>query len=130
VQSSLTNKNIEYDLITAGFPCTPFSKAGKMLGDVHPEGNLFKSIVGIIKKYNSNHIYCPIKFLFLENVAYLVEHKNKETWSNMKKELKELGLGKLNQAKLNEKIFVIEAENLWGQTRKIAFILLSSKTKK
>ncbi|MCE8163952.1 MAG: DNA (cytosine-5-)-methyltransferase [Candidatus Moeniiplasma glomeromycotorum] len=90
VQNYLTNPDIEYDLITAGFPCTPFSKAGKMMGKEHPEGELFKSIIKIVEDYNKNH-QCPIKFILLENVTYLAKHNKKQTWQEMSEGLKNLG---------------------------------------
>ena len=77
-QTCLTSPDIEYDLITAGFPCTPFSKAGRMEGLRHPEGKLFDSVVKIIKKYNDNH-KDPVKLVVLENVSYLAQHNNKKT---------------------------------------------------
>jgi DNA (cytosine-5)-methyltransferase 1 len=78
VQIHLTNPDIEYDLITAGFPCTPFSKAGKMMGSSHSEGKLFDSVVKIVREYNKNHKN-PIKLIILENVTYLTQHNNRKT---------------------------------------------------
>ncbi|CAG8464494.1 32564_t:CDS:10 [Gigaspora margarita] len=79
-QIHLVNSNIEYDLVTAGFPCTPFSKAGKMLGVNHPEGKLFDSVVKIIRDYNNNHE----EYEFSGFIAILAEAGNKfsETYKN------------------------------------------------
>lgn len=55
----------EIDLLLAGFPCQPWSVAGKKQGDKDPRGKLFWDMLDIknhIEKFNPN-----VKFLF-ENV--------------------------------------------------------------
>ncbi len=91
VIEKLTNKNIKYNFLCAGFPCQPFSKTGSQTGIKHKEGKLFVKIIEIIKKYNENHLNNEIKIIFLENVAYLAKHNNSDTWTTMKKSLKDLG---------------------------------------
>ncbi|WP_338963005.1 DNA (cytosine-5-)-methyltransferase [Spiroplasma endosymbiont of Lasioglossum villosulum] len=91
VIEKLTNKDISYNFLCAGFPCQPFSKAGSQTGLKHKEGKLFKKIIEIIKKYNQNHYNNEIKIVLLENVAYLAKHNNSDTWTTMKKSLKDLG---------------------------------------
>lgn len=83
----VVNKILEekkLDMITAGFPCQPFSKAGKMNGMNHESGYLFYSIIELIKKYNSKNIDMPIKYLFFENVGFLKNHDDSNTWKKMK----------------------------------------------
>jgi DNA (cytosine-5)-methyltransferase 1 len=55
----------EHDILTAGFPCQPFSAAGKKAGIRDPRGTLFERIVEIVK------IRQP-SFFVLENVKRLL----------------------------------------------------------
>ncbi|GAB3949944.1 hypothetical protein GCM10028805_27160 [Spirosoma harenae] len=74
-----------HDILCAGFPCQPFSKAGKQEGtDDKERGTLFDEIIKILKHREP-------KYFILENVAYLAKHKNEETWSKMKKQLEGAG---------------------------------------
>jgi DNA (cytosine-5)-methyltransferase 1 len=60
-------------VLTAGFPCQPFSVRGKQRGFKDPRGNLFFEIArGIDQKRPS--------VIFLENVANLVEHDDGRTF--------------------------------------------------
>ena len=55
----------DHDLLCAGFPCQPFSKAGKMLGRKDNSiGNLFDDIVKILA-------YHKPEFFILENVPFI-----------------------------------------------------------
>jgi DNA (cytosine-5)-methyltransferase 1 len=54
-----------HDLLTAGFPCQPFSSAGKKKGVRDPRGTLFQTIVDILHKHQ------PAYFV-LENVKRLL----------------------------------------------------------
>jgi DNA (cytosine-5)-methyltransferase 1 len=75
----------DHDILCAGFPCQPFSKAGKQLGREDKErGTLFDEIVKILKHKKP-------KFFILENVRYIAKHDNEETWKYMQVAFKELG---------------------------------------
>ena len=79
----------DFDVLCAGFPCQPFSQAGKKQGfqdSLKSErGNLFFDIVEIIK------VKQP-KAFFLENVRGLINHDQGNTFSIIKDILtKELG---------------------------------------
>ena len=63
----------DIDVLTAGFPCQPFSIAGAQKGFDDPRGNLFFEIARIID------IKRP-RVVFLENVSNLVEHDNGRTF--------------------------------------------------
>ena len=63
----------DFDVLVAGFPCQPFSIAGKQDGFKDPRGNLFFEIARIIDVRRP-----PV--VFLENVANLVEHDNGKTF--------------------------------------------------
>ena len=77
----------DFHILTAGFPCQPFSKIGLRQGFKHKtQGNLFFNIVEILKRKK------PISFI-LENVSGLLHHKseNQSTLEIMCEALKELG---------------------------------------
>ena len=75
----------EHEILCAGFPCQPFSKAGNSKGFKHKiAGKMFFYLLKIIKSHKP-------KFLFLENVPNLLAHNNGRTWDYMKKKLMKLG---------------------------------------
>lgn len=64
-----------HDILCAGFPCQPFSQAGKQqgFGDEKERGNLFNNICDILKCHKPEYV-------ILENVANLKGHDNGNTW--------------------------------------------------
>ena len=68
------------DIITAGFPCQPFSVCGKQKGFGDDRGNLFFEIMRIADAIEP-------KIIFLENVANLVEHDKGRTFNVIHNEL-------------------------------------------
>jgi DNA (cytosine-5)-methyltransferase 1 len=74
-----------HDILCAGFPCQPFSQAGKRQGfkDDKDRGNLFYYIRDIVK-------YHRPQYILLENVANLKNHDNGHTWETIKRELEKL----------------------------------------
>ena len=73
-----------FDILCAGFPCQPFSIAGKRKGFEDTRGTLFFDIARIIK-------YHKPKVVFLENVKNLLNHNNGNTFKVIKETLEELG---------------------------------------
>ena len=74
----------KHDILCAGFPCQPFSKAGLANGSNHKTaGKMFFHLFKIIK-------YHKPKYLFLENVPNLLNHNNGKTWQFMKKQIQKL----------------------------------------
>lgn len=73
----------EHDILCGGFPCQPFSKAGKQEGfnDEEGRGVLFNYIAEIIR------VRRP-KCIFLENVANLETHDDGNTWQVIQNKLK------------------------------------------
>ena len=73
-----------HDILCAGFPCQPFSQAGKRQGfnDEKDRGNLFYRICDIIDEHHP-------KYVFLENVSNLKGHDNGNTWATIKRMLEE-----------------------------------------
>lgn len=55
----------DHDLLTGGFPCQPFSKAGKKLGVKDYRGTLFESIIKVIERKKPD-------YFILENVNSLL----------------------------------------------------------
>lgn len=74
----------DHDILLAGFPCQPFSIAGKGLGFADTRGTLFFNIEAILKEKQ------PKAFL-LENVKRLTSHDNGQTFAVILEKLKELG---------------------------------------
>ncbi|MFM9161144.1 MAG: DNA (cytosine-5-)-methyltransferase, partial [Dolichospermum sp.] len=73
-----------HDILLAGFPCQPFSIAGKGLGFTDTRGTLFFNIEKILE------VKKPRAFL-LENVKRLTTHDNGKTFSIILDKLKALG---------------------------------------
>lgn len=76
----------EHDVLTAGFPCQPFSKAGEQLGfECTSQGNLFFNVAAILKEKRPN-------YFILENVPNLLKHDEGRTWKGIQHILgKQLG---------------------------------------
>lgn len=75
-----------FDFLLAGFPCQPFSYAGKQKGFVDTRGTLFFEIEKRIAEYK------PEGFL-LENVRGLTSHDEGRTLSTIVEKLELLGYG-------------------------------------
>jgi len=83
------------DVLSAGFPCQPFSLAGvskkNSLGRAHgfddvEQGNLFFAITDVMKRIEP-------KVVLLENVKNLISHDRGNTWTVIQDSLNELGYG-------------------------------------
>lgn len=74
----------DHDILLAGFPCQPFSIAGKGLGFADTRGTLFFNIEAILKAKK------PKAFL-LENVKRLTTHDNGNTFKVINDKLNKLG---------------------------------------
>lgn len=69
----------DHDILTAGFPCQPFSKAGEQLGfECTEQGNLFFNVAAILKQKKPT-------FFILENVPNLLKHDEGRTWEEIQK---------------------------------------------
>ncbi len=62
---SRANELPAHDLLTAGFPCQPFSSAGKKKGIRDPRGTLFQSVIDVLVRSRP-------KYFVLENVKRLL----------------------------------------------------------
>jgi len=75
----------KYDVLMAGFPCQPFSLAGKRDGfESNQNGYQFKEILKTIIKTEP-------KVIFLENVANLLSHNEGRSFQLVQNELANLG---------------------------------------
>ncbi len=75
----------DHDLLCAGFPCQPFSKAGDQMGwNDNIRGTVFWNIVEILKAKRP-------KLVLLENVAHFVNHDEGNTYQKVKITLQKLG---------------------------------------
>jgi DNA (cytosine-5)-methyltransferase 1 len=73
------------DILTAGFPCQPFSKIGKLHGFADARGTLFWDVLRILKEKQP-------KAFVLENVANLMKHDKGNTFERIRDGLEnELG---------------------------------------
>lgn len=73
----------QHDILCAGFPCQPFSQAGKRLGFTEVRGSLFGNIVEILE-------YHKPKYVILENVQNLKNHDEGNTWKVINETLSKL----------------------------------------
>lgn len=75
-----------FDLLLGGFPCQPFSYAGKRMGFGDTRGTLFFEIERLLERYR------PKAFL-LENVRGLYTHDEGRTFNTIMEKLHGLGYG-------------------------------------
>lgn len=75
----------DHAVLTAGFPCQPFSKAGDQLGFADTsQGNLFFKVLQILR------VKRPLRFI-LENVPNILKHDGGRTKATILSELRGLG---------------------------------------
>ncbi len=75
------------DVITAGFPCQPFSVAGEKRGFKDERGLLFFHIIRIIKEFGHK----KPKILLLENVKNFKTHDKGRTFKRVQTEVQKAG---------------------------------------
>lgn len=74
-----------HDILCAGFPCQPFSKAGEQKGFDCPQwGDLFDYMIKILERHGPN-------YLIIENVPNIMRHDGGNTWHKVKQRLRGLG---------------------------------------
>ena len=67
----------DHDILCAGFPCQPFSKAGGQQGLECPQwGDLIDYVVKILR-------FKKPSYFVIENVPNLVKHRNGKTWKTI-----------------------------------------------
>jgi len=85
--SVASDKLPSVDILTAGFPCQPFSVAGDKLGFHDRRGLLFLQITRIIREFGS----AKPKILLLENVKNLKSHDKGNTFKRIQTEIQRAG---------------------------------------
>lgn len=89
-----------HDILCAGFPCQPFSKAGEQKGfDCPDSGDLFEFIAKIIDARRP-------KFILIENVPNLIKHRGGKTWDSICNRLVSYGYD-ISHEKLSPHMFGI-----------------------
>ena len=77
IEQDIRNVRVEtlphIDVIVAGFPCQAFSVGGKQQGFSDNRGNLFFEIARFVQFHKP-------RYIFLENVANLIQHNNGKTF--------------------------------------------------
>ena len=74
-----------HDILCAGFPCQPFSKAGDQQGLECPQwGNLFNYVIKILSAHKP-------RYFIIENVPNLVRHRRGATWRTIQNRLRRAG---------------------------------------
>jgi len=74
-----------HDILCAGSPCQPFSKAGEQQGFECPKwGDLFGHVLRILE-------YHKPQYVMLENVPNLERHAKGDTWAQLKRDLEAAG---------------------------------------
>lgn len=113
--TKISSENIpDFDFLLAGFPCQPFSSAGKGLGFSDTRGTLFFEIERILKSKIEKGV--PAKGFLLENVEGLVNHDDGNTLKTIIKHLKKLGY-KVNYRLIDSQYFGL------AQSRKRIYIV-------
>lgn len=75
----------DHDILCAGFPCQPFSKAGYQQGLECPQwGDLIDYVIDILRTRRS-------RYFIIENVPNLVRHRQGETWRTIEHRLRLAG---------------------------------------
>lgn len=104
-----------HDILCAGLPCQPFSKAGSQEGFECPSnGDLFDYVLAIVRRHEP-------KYLLLENVANLKAHNTGATWASIERRLRrakyEVTSERLSPhhfgiPQIRERLFIVASRNL------------------
>ncbi|HEX6534006.1 MAG TPA: DNA (cytosine-5-)-methyltransferase [Gemmatimonadaceae bacterium] len=102
-----------HDILCAGFPCQPFSKAGEQEGFACPEnGDLFDYVARIVRHHQPS-------FVILENVPNLKSHNGGNTYERLEARLRKAGYEVQEQRlsphqfgipQIRERIFIVAAK--------------------
>lgn len=105
-----------HNILIAGFPCQPFSNAGKKMGFEDTRGTLFFDIARIVEYHRPD-------ILFLENVKGFKNHNQGKTFLVIKNTLENLGY-EINSQVLNARDFGLP------QNRERVYVICINKVKR
>lgn len=104
----------EYDILCAGFPCQPFSQAGKHKGFEDNRGTMFSQVMRFVKINNP-------KIVILENVQGLLTHNNGNSFIKIKDDLEKENYYVINKIlncndygipQMRKRLFIIGFKNI------------------
>ena len=101
--SVITDELASVDVLTAGFPCQPFSVAGAKAGFDDERGQAFFEIIRLIREFGTER---P-KILVLENVPHLLTHDRGRSFNRITQEIQAAGywfMPQQNTAILNTRV--------------------------
>ena len=119
----------KHDILCAGFPCQPFSQAGKREGLSDPvNGNHFEKIIEILNHHKP-------KYIILENVPTLEGHDNGYTWGIIKNELsksyeikfKILSPHEFGIPQHRKRIYIVGIKKELGSLKEFSFGILTER---
>ncbi|WP_421729441.1 DNA cytosine methyltransferase [Brevundimonas sp.] len=104
----------EFDVLCAGFPCQPFSKAGRQEGfDCDQNGDLAGLIIHWLRRRRP-------PFFILENVPNFLKHDQERSWRWLSRELRHAGYtidarvlsaDELGFPQIRERLFIVGARS-------------------
>lgn len=104
----------KHNILCAGFPCQPFSKAGDQKGlKCRKWGDLFSHVMRIVRHHLPENV-------ILENVPNLARHNNGDTWSLMERALRAAGYNvkirtlsphKFGIPQIRERVFIVASRH-------------------
>jgi DNA (cytosine-5)-methyltransferase 1 len=99
-----------HDILCAGSPCQPFSKAGEQQGFECPKwGDLFEHVLRVLRHHKPEYV-------ILENVPNLERHSKGETWAELKRGLEDAGYSVMTKhlsphqygvPQIRERVFIV-----------------------
>jgi len=119
--AALADRIPAHDLLTAGFPCQPFSSAGKKHGIRDPRGTLFQHIVEVVRR-------CRPRWFVLENVKRLLTMEHGSHFATILAALAELdyrlewrllNARNFGLAQNRERVFLVGARKNVAETKGI-----------
>ena len=109
----------DFDILCAGFPCQPFSNAGKKTTFKHKKGLVFDEIIRIAKAKQP-------KFMFLENVKHIRKISDGKVFQYVLDKVKEAGY----YIKDEETVFQLSPHQLGipQQRERVIFVCIRNDT--
>lgn len=107
----------DHDILCAGFPCQPFSKAGSQLGYDDPvSGDLFDEVMKVVRLRQP-------RYIMLENVPNFERHDKRRTWVRAENALESAGYSvdkrllsphQFGIPQIRERLFIVAARRESG----------------